>query len=562
MIWEPLWIDPLPWLPWPPETIPDPDPGGDPFIPSNTVTFEMSNIGGYMFPCEPNPGGLMTKTQWGGGTVSKSRRIVIHTFGSEDEETNGPLNTVIAAYRGSKCGSLVPLKFDGENVVNDNFAVPGISTKQSLVQFDVAPGKPYRVQFGSRNGAEGDIYATVSVLPPGGGLSVFLAKYGGDQWQGREYVCELGYTHAATCPSATFVVHNSTNKTLSVTPSAGLGGALSSPPAFTLSPGQAKTATFAFNTSFNQTALRTIAGYFTFSGRAGTKLVSRAYALGVVGVKSQTEYGPDVLSASVSRQVRTALINGGAVFDVKLSNAGDQSATGCHVRGEVFSRLKTSWQELSKTNPPTPAANPNVPVTIPAGGSKWLRVWVASQAPRDVGPPDTLGEIIVDCANTAALSFDTGNRFDVSALGSIRLSTINMATVAPTNGKLNVPATGLAKFRVSVTNAGPTARVRVNGFYYAPFDDAPESKFSVPGVCEANAAGKCIGPTKQFGIAYKAEKGVKKYFNVLVGAPDVDPGFDPGNRRVHLNVWQEAPDNVNADEIRVGTHGIPVKKTP
>ena len=190
----PLWIEPSylggyqpPWLPEKKEK----GGGGTEVDPSPTATFEMNNIGGYMLPCEPNPGGLMTKTQWGGDTVKKAGRVVIHTFGSEDADTGGELNTVLAAYSGSSCASLDLL------AVNDNRAVPGIGTTQSLVQFNVAADKSYRVQIGGRNGAEGDIFATVSVLPPGGGLSVSLAKVGSIRRPGQDYVCRLQFSGAS-----------------------------------------------------------------------------------------------------------------------------------------------------------------------------------------------------------------------------------------------------------------------------------------------------------------------------------------------------------------------------
>lgn len=529
------------WIP------PSPDPGGgEDFIPSNTATFYMSNIGGYMVPGEPNPDDLMTKTQWGASTAQDSWRVVIHTFGSD-------FNTVLAAYRGSSLASLVRL------AVNDNYAVPGISTVQSLVQFNVAEGQPYRVQIGGRAGAaktEGDIYATVSVLPPGGGLSVFLATVGGVPRPGQDYVCRLQFS-GASCDAAAFVVHNSTNKALTVAPNSSLGGAFVNPAAFTLAPGQAKTATFKFNAAFNKTTLRTVAGYFAFTGRVGPAIASRATYLGLVSVETGAE-GQNVLRASVTRQVGTTHINGGVPFDVRLTNTGAQAATGCYVRSDDPS-LKTSWQQLAKISPPTATGAPNVPFAIPAGDARWMRVWVASQRARDAATPDFLGAIIIDCANTAKLDFNVSNRFDLTAFGSFVLRNFNVARLAPTNGRLDVPAAGLAKFRTSLTNTGPAVEMRLNGFYSGPFDDPANSQFTVTGVCQANAAGACIGPTEGV-LIYNAPKNVKKYFNVFVRAPTVDPGYDPTKRRVFLNTQQEAPDNVNQDYVHTGIASVAVKK--
>lgn len=543
----PLWM-PMPrFIPGPPQwmpPVPPPSGSGEIYSPSQTATYEMSNIGGYSFPpCEPNPGGLMTKTQWGSAAFRQAGRIVVHTFGSD-------FDTVLAAYRGSSCGALTLLG------VNDNRVLPGMSTSQSLLQFDAAANTQYRLQIGGRNGAEGDIYANVFRLPPGGGLSVFLAQYGGTSFEGRDYVCELGYTHASTCPTAGFVVHNSTGKTLTVTPSASLGGAFFIPAAFSLAPGQARLVNFAYNTAFNRTTLRTVVGYFTFTGRVGTTLVSRAYSRGLVSVKSQTAYGPNVLRAAVANQVRTAYVNEGAFHDVKLSNVGTQAATGCHARSRVSSRLKTYWQLFT---PPSTTGTPSVPITIPAGGFRWLRVWVASQTARD-GDPLSLGDIIIDCANTAELAFNAANRFDLTTFGSFPLRNVAVTAVSPTNGVLNVPPTGTAKFRVSVRNTGPAVQLRVNGFYEGPFDDPANSRFTVTGICAASAAGACTGPSGSTVLIYSAPQNVTRYFNVFVKAPAVNPGYDPSKRRIFFNVKQDAPSNVASDYVLVGTRGISVRK--
>lgn len=533
VVGPPLWMPPVP-----------PPGGGEVYSPSQTATYEMSNIGGYSFPaCEPNPSGLMTKTQWGAAAFQQAGRVVVHTFGSD-------FDTVLAAYRGSSCGALTLLG------VNDNRLVSGISTSQSLLQFDVAANTQYRLQIGGRNGAEGDIYANIFRLPVGGGLSVFLARYGGASFEGRDYVCELGYTHASTCPAATFVVHNSTSQTLTVTPSTNLGGAFVLPAAFSLGPGQAKAVNFAYNAAFNRTTLRTVVGYFTFSGRVGTTLVSRAHSRGLISVKSQTGYGPNVLRAAVANQVRTAYVNEGAYVDVKLSNIGAQAATGCHARSKVYSRLKTYWREFT---PPSTLGTPSVPVTIPAGGSKWLRVWMASQTGRD-GDPLSLGDVIIDCANTAELAFNAANRFDLTSFGSFPLRNVAVVAVSPTNGVLNVPATGTAKFRVSVKNTGAAAQMRVNGLYEGPYDDPANSRFTVTSICAANAAGACIGPNNATALIYSAPQNVTRYFNVFVRAPAVNPGYDASKRRIFLNVKQDAPANVATDYVLVGTRGIAVRK--
>jgi hypothetical protein len=267
--------------------------------------------------------------------------------------------------------------------------------------------------------------------------------------------------------------------------------------------------------------------------------------------------GPNVLRATVTRQLGTARINGGTTFDVRLTNTGAQAATGCYARSED-PLLKISWQGLSNINPPT--GDPSVPFAIPAGGTTLMRVWVASQAPRDAQTPDFLGSIVIDCANTAKLDFNVSNRFDLTAFGSFPIRNFTVATLAPTNGRLDVPPAGLAKLRASLTNTGPTAiETRLNGFYAYPFGEAANKLFTVTGVCEANSAGTCIGATQGV-LIYNAPKGVKKYFNVFVRAPAVDPGYDPTQRRVFLNIQQNAPDTVSQDYVHTGVAGVAVRK--
>ena len=242
----------------------------------------------------------------------------------------------------------------------------------------------------------------------------------------------------------------------------------------------------------------------------------------------------------------------------QLTNTGSQAATGCHARSEVYS-LQTILAAIDHHQPPDGDRGPNVPVAIPAGSFKWMRVWVASQTPRDAATPDFVGEIIIDCANTAKLDFDVTNRFDLTAFGSFALRNVNVVAVSPTNGLLDVPATGAAIFRTSLTNTGPAVAMRAYGLYWGPYDDPANSEFIVIGVCEANATGTCTGPTQGV-LIYTAPTNVKKYFNVFVSAPTVNPGYDPTRRRVFLNIQQNAPDNVNQDYVHIGVASVAVKK--
>ena len=62
------------------------------------------------------------------------------------------------------------------------------------------------------------------------------------------------------------MVHNSTAKSLVVSGSTDLGTGITAPAQFTLAPGAV---TFKFSPGFNHATARTVAGYFTFTGREG-----------------------------------------------------------------------------------------------------------------------------------------------------------------------------------------------------------------------------------------------------------------------------------------------------
>jgi hypothetical protein len=193
--------------------------------------FRLANFSGSLEAGEPTLGGLMKKTVWARLLVPGPKRVIVHTFGSD-------FDTVLAAYRGNTLTSLVGL------AANDNKSVPGMNGIHSLIQFNAAAGVPYRIQIGSKTGAEGDIVAAFFAFPPTGGLSAFLGTVGGNARHGRDFACRFGAGLLDPCGNATFILHNSTARTMTVTPTHSLGAGLASPAPFALAPGQVKTATF------------------------------------------------------------------------------------------------------------------------------------------------------------------------------------------------------------------------------------------------------------------------------------------------------------------------------
>ena len=283
----------------------------------------------------------------------------------------------------------------------------GPAIGKALILFDAAANTPYRIQMGSKANAEGNVYANVFVFPPGGGISAWLATYGGSQFEGRDYICLLGYAGYPACPAAKFVLHNSTsNQTLKVYPW-NSSGAFLTPAPVTLAPGAIATVNFLPNPSFDKVTPRTLANYFTFAGYAGATNVSAAYVRSLVVVKAN---GANVLSSGVVQQVRAGGINEGLTFQTWIKNSGSQPATGCHARSSLYARLKTVWQRFDRSTGATIGAL-REPATIPAGQTYWFNVTVASQESRlaQVRPPTARSSSIAPtprrcCSPTAAAS--------------------------------------------------------------------------------------------------------------------------------------------------------------
>jgi hypothetical protein len=215
----------------------------------------------------------MTRTVWGGLMAKAAERIVVHTYGStNDSDGSSALDTVLAVYRGTALDNLVRV------TGNDNRPLPGVGAKHSLVQFDTVAGTDYVVQIGSRAQAEGEISLNVFSFPATGGLSAFLIHFGDNTvnpFNGRDYVCETSVTSTSIFCDARFIVHNSTGRTLTVTPSTTLDAGVTGPAPFSLAPGELKVAEFTVDPDFYRT-VHTVSGHFVFTGRRGRKVVTEA----------------------------------------------------------------------------------------------------------------------------------------------------------------------------------------------------------------------------------------------------------------------------------------------
>jgi len=516
------------------------------------TTQRMINIDGTLQPGEPTEGGKMTRTAWLGLKAPAAERIVIHTYGSTPWTGTGVFDTVLAAYRGTAIDNLTRV------AGNDNTPVPGIANKHSLIQFDTVKGGEYRVQLGSRNETEGEFSLNVFRFPRAGGLSAFLLYYGGitpaSPFNGRDYICDFytGPSVTTTCPSATFIVHNSQDNALAVTASSTLGAGVTAEPAtFSLAPGAIRVVTFTFGADFNKTKVRTDSEHFIFTGRRNGAVVTEARDRALVVARSPAPV-EDLISSVAQPTVQTGHVNEPVDFTLTVTNTGTQTAIGCHVRSQLYEEVKADFHRIDPATGEQIGAD-NAPVNIPAGQSRTFRAHIASTEARDaysINPP-----AIADCANNSRRAQALRSGFDISASNNkAPLPALDVTAAKPANGVLNVPANGTAFYTFRTTNRGTTRSLTVLPRYERPFDDDPNTAFQVA-ICRVNpATGKCIGGYTD-SVTYEATKGKAFRFSVRVKAPANAPAYDPDKRRIYANFKL-----VDLPYFHIATPNIAVKK--
>jgi hypothetical protein len=522
-----------------------------------SAVFKLSNNGATLEPGEPTASGRMNRTIWGNVTVPAASRVVIHTFGTG-------FDTALAVYRGEEVDALKRLAFNNNFPVAGTYKTPGLAGKQSLVQFDARKNLPYSVQFGSVSGAQGDAYANVFFFSPVGGLAATLVALDKNAWHGQDYACGYGGDfRLPACQSPTFLLYNSTDQPLIVTPSADLGNGIKVPEPVALAPGAATTVTFRIQPGFNKTKVRTVSGHFTFTGRVGDNVVATAQIGALIVVKGPGAQS-DVLEMDASPTVQAGHPNEPFTFKVKVKNNGDEEAIGCHARSNTatFPRphLRTQWRRLDADG--TPSGPPNLPVKIQGGKTALFDVIVASHTARVADPefPLSQTDVIIDCANTQPAPSNLANAFDFSAVGTYAPAKLEVEKFAPHSDELVVPSGGAA-FRVSAINRSATTTLRAIPTYIRPFDDCcdPQKQFEVS-ICEtATKNGPCLAAATQ-SVDYNAEKDKKTFFTVFVLPPAVDPGFDPGRRRVFLKFWHPRPTTQSGFDTVVGAESIAVQR--
>jgi hypothetical protein len=354
------------------------------------------------------------------------------------------------------------------------------------------------------------------------------------------------------------VLHNSTNKTLTVTPSHSLGTLFSRPSAVVLPPGGARAITFTFN-GFGALSPRTVSGAFVFVGRDGPTVVAATTSRAVVVIKPSGAL-PNTLRASVYPVVRGGQIGEPVFFRVSLTNTGTQTAIGCHVRGQTWAPLETMWQRFNPANG-APIGAVNAPASIPAHQTQTFHVGVRAQQSR-IANPLFIGnnQPIFDCANTERAPNYPLNSFDFTARGRFNPVDVNAAvSPMPAGGILNVPATGAATFQVRATNTGPAGAMLIAmPLYRAWVGDAQNQNFQAT-ICRLKANGTCLAAPAA-SVTYAAARNVVNRFRVFVTAPSVNPGQNILWRRMFVVFDQKQPPGSIFPSVPVAATSVAVKK--
>jgi len=406
---------------------------------------------------------------------------------------------------------------------------------------------------GSVGGQQGELALTVFQLPTGGGLAAFLALVGGSAVNNKDYVCET-----TTCFEPSFVVYNGGEQAAEVVSSTTFGALFTAPAPIVLAPGALTLLTFSANANTNLTT-RTLSGRFVFSGRVNGVETSRAEYQGLIlarGTAPNASIQAATLPASRAGWLNQVLTTFGTVI-----NTGASDAIGCIVRTSGFARFKITFQE---TDPLTNTAigSPNQPVDIPAGKSKSFVFAIRSQG-AELGDPTFDGPVVFQCANAFFAPTNLANSFSVTAVASFSPADMISIGATPTNdGIVDVPPSTGGAFGIATVNIATGGTVTAKAVYVRPFTETDPAKQFAAFICETNpSTGACLAPPAA-SVQFQAAPNTPHTFAVFVQRPAVDPGFDPGQRRVFVILEQLSPPNFfgsNPIPIVVGSTSVAVR---
>jgi hypothetical protein len=464
----------------------------------------------------------MAHTMWRLYVPTRNERVVLNTYnGDLNLNVNAQFDTLLAVYRFNKSAGVTGFKQLKLIVSNDDKKIPGNFTNftvASLVQFDAVKGERYAIQVGSKKNS-GDALLTGFSFPTSGGLSVQPLK-------------AFKYDAIRTFfDSESYIVHNSTSKSLLVKASTTLGNGITLPANFTLAPGAAAVKTFTKNNSFDTTTVRTVSGEFTFSGFSGTALLTKAVTPIVLPVRANLGVAAK-LTLTAKAQFLSNAPGQVIKIPVTVKNTSTFPALGCYVTHSV-GLLQTAWTGY---NPVTQKVTDeiNVPFNLAAGQSKNILVAMRTFADRFASSSSFFlpqAKVIdVGCANSNVFpnagQLDIANNVDFNSVVT-KLPKVTLLSTLPGSGILDVPAAGKV-FTATFHNDGTatiqdSAKVSRVGNYNA----AVCTSNTTDAACLASVAGG-------FGLSLNVPAGKNFAVKVAVKPKTGTTKFDPNVDSIQL----------------------------
>ena len=465
-------------------------------------------------PGEPLPAG-MNKTAWRLYKPTRDEHIVFNTFGSN--RFGSELDTVLAVYSIEKSKRAKGFQLLKAVADNDNLDVPGQYSSNSLVQFDAVKGKIYAIQVGSK-GQGGDVLLTAFSFPPEGGLTIQPFSV----YDGYSYDCNLVVNYEFYhCDNASYIVHNSTAKTLTVTASTSFGNGFDVPEPFTLAPGAAVVKTFTYNNAFDKSTVKTLSGGFTLTGTAEDIEVARISMPARISVHALLVEEPKLELKSQARVLSGAT---GAVFTfpVEIKNSGNVPASGCYVtNGLNESTLQAAWAAYDPATKQT-SGEANAPFDIPLGETVHILVGMRSFTDRLADPADYQSPVEIGCASASNYPnpglFDLTNNVDFTTTVT-QYPHLTLVKTMPETPVLNVSAPGKVFMATFKNNSKKTAKVTAVLEEQAYNEQTGEAEPFGVSVCTAKTKdAKCLASSNQK-LALSIKKGKTVTIKVAVRYP-------------------------------------------
>jgi hypothetical protein len=459
----------------------------------------------------------MTHTMWRNYVPTRNERVVLNTYGSTTYVSPfGELDTQLVVYRVDTSGGASGYKSLQAVAASDNKRVIGGFGLGSLVQFDAQKGQTYAIQVGSRPGG-GFVVLTGFSFPVSGGLSVQPLNIEG---------LPGGYdpTRLSGYGSATYIIHNSTAKTLQVKASTTLGSGIDLPKPFTLAAGAATVKTVRLNTGFDKVTLRTDSGEVAFSGFVGNKLDARSVVPTLLPIATFNPSELGTLEVTSTAQVLAGGTGEAFYWPMKVKNTGKFTAIGCYVRANQ-TRSEVAWASY---DPLTQKAigEPNAPFDLPVGKTKDVLAAIRFFRDRLADPLYASPAVEIQCANARRPNIgeiDLSSSVDFTNTVT-KYPKLTLVKTVPESGIFNVSAPGKTFTATFRNNSAETANVMA--VVKVPFESETNKAYTAS-VCPAttsNAA--CLqATTTSLPISVAANKDIT--LKVAVRQPTGTPPFAP-----------------------------------